>query len=259
MGITLNDIAAQRSMLARGEEKRKADWKQAERERLRDHFAAAALTGLMQFTIDAARPGAYVKSTAAIAADAYELADAMLRERNGAVESRETVQSGRPSGVSDAWAAAANQQLRERGYYGSSPRSTNHDAVPEARAEDELKEPNGSSTGEPGGEPESTVRTGNTQEPVAWGILRVGVGWRVIVNNAVQADSMCKHWNRVCDDVHEAAPLYRQPQPTLTDEEREAVEAAIDALVGIEDFSPGAVSADASAATTLRKLLERLA
>jgi hypothetical protein len=60
----------------------------------RDTFAAAALTGLMQFRIDAATPGAYVKSTAAIAANAYDIADAMLRER-------------------------------ER---------TNHDAVPEARA-----------------------------------------------------------------------------------------------------------------------------
>jgi hypothetical protein len=50
-------------------------------ERLRDTFAAAALTGLMQFRIDAATPGAYVKSTAAIAANAYDIADAMLRER----------------------------------------------------------------------------------------------------------------------------------------------------------------------------------
>jgi hypothetical protein len=47
----------------------------------RDTFAAAALTGLMQFRIDAATPGAYVKSTAAIAANAYDIADAMLRER----------------------------------------------------------------------------------------------------------------------------------------------------------------------------------
>lgn len=45
---------------------------------------------------------------------------------------------------------------------------------------------------------------------------------------------------------------------TLTDEERGAVQRAIDALVGIEDFSPGAVSADASAAATLRGLLERM-
>ena len=47
----------------------------------RDIFAAAALTGLMRFTIDASTPGAYVKSTKAIAADAYDIADAMLRER----------------------------------------------------------------------------------------------------------------------------------------------------------------------------------
>jgi hypothetical protein len=47
----------------------------------RDTFAAAALTGMMQFRLDAATPGAYVKSTAAIAANAYDIADAMLRER----------------------------------------------------------------------------------------------------------------------------------------------------------------------------------
>lgn len=52
-----------------------------EQGRLRDTFAAAALTGLMQFRLDAATPGAYVKSTAVIAADAHDIADAMLRER----------------------------------------------------------------------------------------------------------------------------------------------------------------------------------
>jgi hypothetical protein len=35
VGTTSNDIAAQRAMLERGEEKRKADWLLAERERLR--------------------------------------------------------------------------------------------------------------------------------------------------------------------------------------------------------------------------------
>jgi len=71
MGITSNDIAAQRAMLQRGEEKRKADWKQAERERLRDTFAAAALPLCT-------RNG---RNAEQISESAYKLADAMLRER----------------------------------------------------------------------------------------------------------------------------------------------------------------------------------
>jgi hypothetical protein len=76
MGITYNDIAAQRAMLARGEEKRKADWKQAERERLRDTFAAAALTGLLsdQSLGDL--------SDITLATRAFELASAMVEERD---------------------------------------------------------------------------------------------------------------------------------------------------------------------------------
>jgi hypothetical protein len=75
MGITSNDIAAQRAMLERGEEKRKADWKQADRERLRDTFAAAALTGLIasrEWPIDSEEAAHYC----------YRVADAMLRERS---------------------------------------------------------------------------------------------------------------------------------------------------------------------------------
>lgn len=72
MGITLDDLNAQRAMLARGEEKRKAAKQAEERERLRDTFAAAALTGLIangDYSVDA---------TPLLA---YRMADAMLRER----------------------------------------------------------------------------------------------------------------------------------------------------------------------------------
>ena len=69
-----------------------------------------------------------------------------------------------------------------------------------------------------------------------------------------------------CDCTPRERAMYRELQeigerpasPVLTDAELEAVEWAIDALVGIEDFSPGAVSADASAAATLRGLLDRM-
>jgi hypothetical protein len=72
MGITSNDIAAQRAMLERGEEKRKAARQAEERERLRDTFAAAALTGMMSRVAGKAE---------SFAEAAYKLADAMLRER----------------------------------------------------------------------------------------------------------------------------------------------------------------------------------
>jgi hypothetical protein len=71
MGITLYDLNAQRAMLKRGEEKRKAARQAEERERLRDTFAAAALTGLLA-------NGDYNPSTPVLA---FRMADAMLRER----------------------------------------------------------------------------------------------------------------------------------------------------------------------------------
>ena len=107
MGITPNDIAAQRAMLKRGEEKRKADWKRAERERLRDTFAAAALTGLLS-NIPRYQLGV-------IAVQAYEIADEMIAEQSRAGKNlSETVPE-----VSKC-----------------TERENDHDAVPEARARD---------------------------------------------------------------------------------------------------------------------------
>jgi hypothetical protein len=85
-----------------------------------DHFAAAALTGLI------ANPKNDDTTADTIRFWAWNWADAMLRERE----------------------------------------QTDHDAAPAARAEDVLKEPTGRFGGEPAGEPEGTVRTGDTQEPV---------------------------------------------------------------------------------------------
>ena len=70
MGITLKDIAAQRAMLERGEEKRRAAKQAEERGRLRDTFAAAALTGIMASDD---RGDAVARS--------WKLSGAMLRER----------------------------------------------------------------------------------------------------------------------------------------------------------------------------------
>lgn len=74
---TLEDIAAQRAMLERGEEKRKAAKQAEERDRLRDTFAAAALTG---FVADGIRD-ADDYDRQLICRDAYRWADAMLHER----------------------------------------------------------------------------------------------------------------------------------------------------------------------------------
>jgi hypothetical protein len=75
MGITKADLDAQRAMLKRGEERRRAAKQEKERERLRDTFAAAALTGLLSRSIAPEQAmSQYVRIAAAYA-------DAMLRER----------------------------------------------------------------------------------------------------------------------------------------------------------------------------------
>jgi hypothetical protein len=182
----------------------------------RDAFAAAALTGLVAGRYDA---------TATVASRAYNLADAMLRER-------------------------------ER---------TNHDAVPEARAEYELKEPNGSSTGEPGGEPESTVRTGNTPQPRNGSLS----GCETVQQEPVAFAVVCKEMTGidVYDDAYDAAEyatvlnrkgwtanvvrLVPQASPTLTDAERGAIEWCLEmATIHATDCDDELAS--------LRSLLERL-
>jgi hypothetical protein len=52
----------------------------------RDTFAAAALTGLL-----ASNPYDHAMTYVEYANESYRMADAMLRERNGAVDARETV------------------------------------------------------------------------------------------------------------------------------------------------------------------------
>jgi hypothetical protein len=113
----------------------------------------------------------------------------------------------------------ADAMLRER-------ERTNHDAVPEAKAY---------ADGEPapkrGGEAGLSSRdgTGNTQRPVAWA--------RFFPNGGPQS----VYLDRPPPD---AEPLYRSP--TLTDSEREAIEAAIVGRLELGDFA------------TLRTLLERI-
>ena len=86
---TLDDISAQRAMLARGEEKRSAAKREEERERLRDTFAAAALTGLL--ADDGDRVDHAMQS---FTSRAYEWADAMLRERLRTLAEQATLSEG---------------------------------------------------------------------------------------------------------------------------------------------------------------------
>jgi len=75
MGITSKDIAAQRAMIEWGNVMRERKQQNDQRERLRDTFAAAALTGLLSRSIAPEQAmSQYVRIAAAYA-------DAMLRER----------------------------------------------------------------------------------------------------------------------------------------------------------------------------------
>ena len=132
MGITSNDIAAQRAMLERGEEKRKADWKQAERERLRDTFAAAALTGLLSLN----RPGPNQQFPTELCERAFRWADAMLREQDKqsvGVAEMDSVADRKSVATPRACASSCSQP------FDSAP--TTHDAVPEAKAANDGRTP----------------------------------------------------------------------------------------------------------------------
>ena len=175
----------------------------------RDTFAAAALTGLLA-------SDNYTRTTTSAehAAVAYELADAMLRER-------------------------------ER---------TNHDAAPAARACTDADRGRADKADSRPGE-----GTGDTQEPVAWGVMRVGGRWVSILDNAVQAETSRQSFDRMENWVHEVVPLYRQP--ALTDAEREAIDTAEASLMreSTDPHTPLPVRQRlGSAAAVLRGLLERL-
>lgn len=230
----MNDIAAQRAMLERGEEKRKADWKQAERERLRDTFAAAALTGLISHSI------APSKSVAAYSQLAGEYADAMIRERE-------------QHHIPDAGKMVEN--------------TTNHDAVPEARAYAD-GEPAPKRGGEAGLNPrdgtgntpseaeidalEFVVEEGRTASIDDYGILR---SWLIRLRPEWESQSYDGS-----DEKRTNTTISRDATPgedsvpgegTLTDEERAAIERTIDAANGMAPAEPWTI-------TRLRNLLERL-
>lgn len=88
MGITPKDIEDQRKLLERAERIREAQEQQAERMRLRDTFAAAALTGLLFHNHEPPKPLRWWVE------QAYDYADAMLRERARSYEKTDEKRRG---------------------------------------------------------------------------------------------------------------------------------------------------------------------
>jgi hypothetical protein len=91
--------------------------------------------------------------------------------------------------------------------------------------------------------------TGDTQEPVAWAVYKSdGQPYDVFYSDpACDVERMRAEWMAISGATF--VPLYREPQPTLTDAEREAIRFAS------VFYDQGGRAADAA---TLRNLLERL-
>ena len=218
----------------------------------RDTFAAAALTGLLS-NIPRYQLGV-------IAVQAYDIADEMLRERlrNSEAESRETAkqlkdaedfvairkqfeawQKEQSVGVAEMDSVADRKSVATPRACASSRSQpfdsapTTHDAAPEAKAS------------KCGGTSHDAVGTGNTTEPVAWCVRYAHCDTGVVDLCRTLAECRDK-WSNRATDHWRYVPLYSQPQPTLADEEREAITCAADLLIGSR---PGA---------TLRNLLARL-
>jgi hypothetical protein len=157
MGITPKDIAAQRAMIARGEALAAVKNHHAERARLRDTFAAAALTGLLAADGDRTE-----HAMPNFTARAYEWADAMLLQRNGAVEGCEAVLCNASVGVPEMDSGTDRKPVATPRAcarpcsqpFDSAP--TTHDAVPEAKATND------------GGTPKDADGTGNTSSPESY-------------------------------------------------------------------------------------------
>jgi len=191
----------------------------------RDTFAAAALTGLLYHNHEPPKPVRWWTE------QAYEYADAMLRER--------TQHNAGPIFPSRDTASGVTSPPFSSG--GPINRS----------AESQSPDVNGGG-GEPldVSQPDNGLAAGgrghNTQEPVAWAAM--------YANGALAWTDHRKEACLMGATERAVIPLYRQPQPTLTAEEREAIEWAAEMIPAMAH--PSSCSAHIHAAT-LRALLER--
>jgi hypothetical protein len=149
----------------------------------RDHFAAAALTGLVG--------ECGYNSPEDVAGEAYALADAMLRERERVTE---PLLKEKQAEVS---AAPVSRPPETRASFSA----TNHDAAPAARAQ--LPEADHAACRSR----ESDAGTGDTEEPVAFAVMSGGRSYD-IYDTRGEAEAMCR-W--LCDeesgDIWRVVPL----------------------------------------------------
>jgi len=232
MGITKADLDAQYATLKRGDEKRKAAKQAEDRERLRDTFAAAALTGLLS-NVQRYQNGPLTEQ-------AFEIADFMLKERER-------------HHIPDAGNMVEN--------------TTNHDAAPEARARaervrtDKATTRPGDGTGDTPSKAEIdalefVVEEGRTASVDDYGILR---SWLIRLRPEWESQSYEEsnekrtNTNTNRDTTHGECSV--RGGGTLTDEERAAIETATMSLGGTHSLD---YMRRARQAAALRSLLERM-
>jgi hypothetical protein len=187
MGINSSDIAAQRAMLERGEEKRKAIKRAEDRERLRDTFAAAALTGFIR-----GMPSDSIFHLGLMAKQSYEVADAMIRERLRQFD------RSQPIKPADA-TPAAHATPCEGSLQGEGTLPTSYRDNDEKRGVSDTK-----------------------RGPVAWAVRYKPCDTGVVALCRTLAE--CRdQWSNRATDHWRYVPLYSHPQSILTNEEREAI------------------------------------
>ena len=168
-----------------------------EKQDLRDHFAAAALTGLLS------QCAAEDREAAETAAAAMRYADAMLRERCRAASDCPSPDNAPNHDAAPAARAPEPEPepaARRRPAGGTG--DTDHGASPEARA----------SVGRPrtdNADLPTCAGTGDTQEPVAWGVAN---GKGLLATSISRIDAVDMQSDYACDT--EIVPLYLHPPVT---------------------------------------------
>jgi hypothetical protein len=196
----------------------------------RDHFAAAALLGLL-----ASDQYDQLVTPADYADTAYELADAMLRERattihDAAPAARASVDSVAPQPTTDGRERTDKSPARTVDGTGESDRPKPIESTPVSHATHR----------------EGTERRECT-EPVAWAVCTPGDGdWSPCFFHEPHAQRCAS----AIFGSKNIVPLYRSP--TLTEAEREAIDTAAHAAVQLYPLTGVGLAA------VLRGLLERL-